>query len=91
MHPYWMYQCDTARYIKPFIKGRPAVSRRQDLPSVYSLNGAIYLAKREWLLERQAFVGAETVGYIMSKERSVDLDTPEDWRWAEFLIEQKDD
>jgi CMP-N,N'-diacetyllegionaminic acid synthase len=85
-HPYWMYQLDDAQRLESFIKGRPAVTRRQDLTPVYALNGALYLARTDWLLERQDFIGPETLGYIMPPERSVDLDTPQDWRWVEFLI-----
>jgi len=87
-HPYWMYQFNAAQRLEPFIKGRPDVTRRQDLLSAYELNGALYLAKTDWLLQRQDFIGPETLGYVMPPERSVDLDTPQDWRWVEFLIEQ---
>jgi len=87
-HPYWMYQSDAAHRLEPFIKGRPDVLRRQDLPAAYALNGALYLARTDWLLEQENFIGPETLGYIMPSERSVDLDTPQDWRWVEFLIEQ---
>lgn len=86
-HPYWIYQRNAAQRLEPFIKGRPDVTRRQDLPLAYELNGALYLAKTDWLLERQDFIGPETLGYIMPPERSVDLDTQQDWRWVEFLIE----
>lgn len=88
-HPYWMYQLNAAQRLAPFIKGRPDVTRRQDLAPAYALNGAMYLAKIEWLLKQASFVGPETLGYVMPLERSVDLDTPQDWRWVEFLIEQK--
>lgn len=87
-HPYWTYQCDTFQRLDPLIKDGPHAAQRQDLPPAYSLNGALYLARSDWLLERRNFVGPETLGYIMPLERSVDLDTPHDWRWAEFLIEQ---
>lgn len=87
-HPYWMYQCDAAQRLEPFVKGRPDVTRRQDLPTAYALNGALYLARTEWLLKQGSFIGPETLGYVMPPERSVDLDTPQDWCWVEFLIEQ---
>lgn len=86
-HPYWMYQFDAARRLKPFSEGSPYVLRRQDLPQAYALNGALYLAKADWLVKRGNFIGSETLGYVMPPERSVDLDTPQDWRWVEFLIE----
>jgi CMP-N,N'-diacetyllegionaminic acid synthase len=90
-HPYWMYQRDSEHRLEPFIKGRPDVARRQDLPPAYALNGALYLARTDWLLERRDFIGPETLGYVMPPERSVDTDTPQDWRWVEFLIEQAND
>lgn len=87
-HPYWMYQSDAEHRLQPFIEGRPDVTRRQDLPGAYALNGALYLARTEWLLKQVSFIGPDTLGYIMPPERSVDLDTPQDWLWIEFLIEQ---
>lgn len=87
-HPYWMYLCNSAQRLEPFIKGRPNVTQRQNLQPAYALNGALYLAKTDWLLEQQDFIGPETLGYIMPPDRSVDLDTPLDWRWVEFLIEK---
>lgn len=90
-HPYWVYAKDDLGRIQPFIAGRPDVTRRQDLPSAYALNGALYLAKIEWLLQQGGFIGAETFGYVMPPERSVDLDTPQDWRWVEYLLEQEND
>jgi len=87
-HPFWMYQRDDRKRLQPLIPNRPEIARRQDLSSTYALNGALYLARRDWLIDNQGFIGSETLGYVMPEERSVDLDTPQDWRWVEFLIEQ---
>ena len=88
-HPYWMYNCDASNRLKPYLQGRPNVTRRQDLPPAFAVNGALYLTRVDWLLDQQSFIGPETLGYVMPPEQSVDLDTPLDWRWVEFLIEQK--
>lgn len=88
-HPYWMYQRNATQCLEPFIKGRPDVTRRQDLPPAYALNGALYLAKTDWLLKQQNFIGSETLGYIMPPERSADLDTEEDWRWIDYLMNRR--
>ena len=87
-HPFWMYQRDDRKRLQPLIPNRPEIARRQDLPSTYALNGALYLARTGWLIQNQGFIGPETLGYAMPEERSVDLDTPQDWRWVEFYIEQ---
>jgi CMP-N,N'-diacetyllegionaminic acid synthase len=86
-HPYWAYQCDAADRLTPLIADRPDIKRRQELPPSYALNGAMYLGKTDWLLFQNGFIGVETIGYCMPAERSVDLDTPLDWRWVEFLID----
>ena len=88
-HPYWMYHCNDAHRLEPFIKGNPNLLRRQDLPPAYVLNGALYLARTDWLLEQGSFIGQATLGYIMPTERSVDLDEPRDWGWIEFWIEHE--
>ena len=90
-HPFWMYHRDDHNRLQPLIPSLPEMTRRQDLPSVYGLNGAIYLARTDWLIQNQGFIGPDTLGYVMSEKRSVDLDTPQDWRWVEFLIKQAKD
>ena len=78
--PYWMYQFEGQSYLRSVLEAPQGVTRRQDLPDVYSLNGAIYIARVDWLLRQRSFVSADTVGYVMPKERSMDIDTPEDYQ-----------
>lgn len=87
-HPYTMYRLGSERRLEALMN-TPHFSRRQDLPPVYALNGALYFARADWLQRHRAFVTAETVGYVMPAERSVDLDTLLDWRVAELLLEEK--
>jgi len=89
-HPAWMYSLsqDQRQRLEPLLRLDGAHSRQQ-LPLVYIINGALYMASRSFLLREQAFIGEDTVGYVMPAERSVDIDTPMDWQWAEFLMEQQ--
>jgi CMP-N,N'-diacetyllegionaminic acid synthase len=89
-HPQWMYRCDSVQRLVPFSDVTPS-ARRQDLPPVYALNGALYLARADWLQRERSFIGSDTLAYIMPAERSVDIDTPLDWEWAEFLLERNRD
>lgn len=84
-HPAWMYRRSEHGVLQSFIDG-PVAARRQDLPSLYVLNGAMYLAQREWLLSGGALLGPETLGYVMPAERSIDIDTISDWRLAEMAL-----
>ena len=84
-HPYWTYRRHSSHRLSPFTPS-PLILRRQDLPPAFALNGALYLAKCEWIQENRCLVAPESVGYVMPLERSVDIDSELDWKWAEFLL-----
>jgi len=86
-HPYWTYRLNPDLTMIQF-SDATAVQRRQDLPSAYSLNGAMYFANANWLRNSGRLVTAETLAYVMSKENSIDLDTPLDWKIAELLLKE---
>ncbi len=83
--PYWMYELNDSDCMRPLLTHQ-SVERRQDLPPVYSLNGAIYLAKIEWFLEHKTFITHETIAYKMPRNRSVDLDTEQDFQLLKFIL-----
>ena len=85
-HPYWMKSMDAFNRLKPIIENAPKVTRRQDLPQVFKLNGAIYLAKSKWLKQKGDLLSSETIAYLMPTDRSVDIDSKQDWLFAEFLM-----
>lgn len=77
--PYWMYRLGEGQGLVPVIEPPPGVTRRQDLPPVYALNGAVYVADAAWLRQTRAFVTRETVAHVMPAERSIDIDTIADF------------
>lgn len=86
--PYWMYSLDNNGKMRPIISIEKTINKRQDLPKVYALNGAIYIAEVEWLLNNKTFITNETHAYIMQQERSIDIDTEVDFKLVEFLMQQ---
>lgn len=87
--PYWMYQVDDSDdRIIPVMKMEKRIGRRQELPKVYLVNGAVYVAHVEWLLNRKDFITDETHCLIMPAERSVDIDTDIDLKFADFLLQK---
>jgi len=84
-HPYWMYSREADGFLKPVVAMKE-YTRRQDLPPVYAANGALYFARTEWLKQNRTFITPETLGYVMPRERSVDIDTTIDWKLAEMLL-----
>lgn len=76
--PYRMFQLDDKAHLKPMIKA-PFVARRQDLPKVFLLNGAVYVAKVDSFVKNRSFLIPETIGFETPAERSIDLDTEQDF------------
>ena len=87
--PFWMYTIDNINQLEPTLPELSLVPRRQDLPSVYALNGAIYIAKTKWLLENKNFISSETIGYVMPTSRSYDIDTLEDFKICELFLKEE--
>jgi N-acylneuraminate cytidylyltransferase len=77
--PYWMYRIDGEHRLAPLMESPVLASRRQDLPPVYVLNGAVYVARVGWLRETRSFLGAGCIAYPMPVERSLDIDTRADF------------
>jgi CMP-N,N'-diacetyllegionaminic acid synthase len=83
--PFWMYTVDehhNLRSLFPHIKA----NRRQDLPNAYVLNGAVYVADSTWLIQERRFISPTTKAYRMPSERSMDLDTLEDFNYLEWKL-----
>jgi CMP-N,N'-diacetyllegionaminic acid synthase len=85
-HPYWMVKMDGDRSVQQLFPPEQIPTRRQDAPPVFALNGAIYIAPADYLAEGGDFITAGTVGYVMPKDRSFDIDTELDLRLADFLL-----
>ena len=87
--PYWMYTLQDNDLMKPLIQQDSVVTRRQDLPMVYALNGAVYVAQTEWLHLTKSFLTEQTTAFIMPKNRSYDIDTEEDFLLCGWMMTKR--
>lgn len=62
--------------------------RRQDLPTFYIFNGALYINSNDMLINKKKFVDENTIPYVMDKESSIDIDTMLDARLVELIIKE---
>ncbi len=85
-HPYLVKTIRRDGTLENFIPLNTTIDRRQDMPPAYSLNGAIYLNRIDSLVKERTFVPKDAIAYIMPEERSIDIDTPLDFRIAEFIL-----
>jgi N-acylneuraminate cytidylyltransferase len=75
-------------YLEKFVKDLD-ITRRQDVPKIYQYNGAIYIINTaSFKKHRNLSLFEKVVKYEMDELSSIDLDTPLDWAYAEFLIEK---
>jgi N-acylneuraminate cytidylyltransferase len=86
--PYWMYGMDEFGRLSPLLPPPPGASRRQDLPSAFLPNGAVYVARWSELRHADSFMLQGVLGVQMPVERSLDIDTPSDFRLAELLLSE---
>ena len=63
--------------------------RRQLLPPVYRLNGAVDVSWCKNVIEKKQLYVGKMAGYIMPPERSVDLDSELDFALAEVLLNRR--
>lgn len=83
--PFWSFELENGK-LKSLLPLDSIPLRRQDLPVTYSLNGAIYIAKIDWLKKNKSFISSETIGYIMDANESIDIDDREDLETAKLFL-----
>jgi N-acylneuraminate cytidylyltransferase len=86
--PQWMYTLGDEHRLEPVMDRDEAVKRRQEAQTTYVLNGAVYVARSDWLRERESFLADQTVASPMPPERSADVDTALDLAWCEMMIKK---
>lgn len=67
-----------------------AVTNRQVNSKYYIPNGAIYILDYNLLKNNRTYYCDNTVGFEMSSEDSVDIDTLTEFKFAEMLIKERD-
>jgi CMP-N,N'-diacetyllegionaminic acid synthase len=86
--PYWMYRLESG-LLRPFMADDPSTfTRRQQLPVLYRLNGAIYVTSRHVVIDEHRIVGDTVRPLVMSADDSVDIDHEHDLERAEWLAQR---
>ena len=64
-------------------------SNRQNLPDAFLLCGSIFLYKTEWLSSNRKLMSKNSYGFEIPSERAYEIDTTQDWDFAEYLMSKK--
>jgi CMP-N-acetylneuraminic acid synthetase len=85
-HPYYCWtQKEGEDTLSPFFSLSEQALPRQELPPAFVENGAIYVVKRS-VLANGTLYGSRVVPYLMDDRSSLDIDTEEDFHFAESLL-----
>ena len=87
--PAWVNVLDESGGLSRFCSSQVANKRSQDLGEYYRLNGAIYISLIDTIKVNKKFVDTTSRAYIMSDFDSVDIDTLLDFKFAEFLLQDR--
>lgn len=85
--PLWSNELPDDLSLKDFITDDVFNKARQQLPTYYRINGAIYIIKVEHLLTNNKLYDKKTFAYVMDKMNSVDIDDEFDMVLAKTLID----
>ncbi|MBI5701743.1 acylneuraminate cytidylyltransferase family protein [Candidatus Saganbacteria bacterium] len=83
---YWSFSLDQKNRLKPVLNTGKLIPRRQELPKAYTLNGAVYCARVDWLFKKKMFITDETIAFVMPPERSLDIDSELDLKIVDCLL-----
>lgn len=88
VHPVKLKTLDGDRLV-PFLEEERGRMAEHELPPLYVRNCAVY-ATRRYVVESGEIIGADCRGYVMARERSIDINVPLDLEFAEFLLARRD-
>jgi CMP-N,N'-diacetyllegionaminic acid synthase len=87
-HPYLAKNIVDGR-LEDFTPPPEGYLARQKLPKSFVNNGAIFLVRRDILMERQTLYTDRSYAYVMPAERSLDIDTAWDLHLADLILRDR--
>jgi len=88
-HPILMKKIENDRLF-PYCLEEKECTRRQDYdPPAYMRNGAIYMTRRDVLMEGNSIWGEVIRPYVMPEERSYDIDSERDFKLVELVMRER--
>jgi CMP-N-acetylneuraminic acid synthetase len=89
-NPYKMWRIESSGFMRPLLNTHmrePYNMPRQELPDVYWQTGYVDAAWADTITHKNSMTGTHILPLVISPEEWIDIDTPDDWRRAEKLLE----
>jgi CMP-N,N'-diacetyllegionaminic acid synthase len=74
--------------LKPFLEEENGRMAAHELPELYVRNCSVYVSSNE-VIQAGKTIGAKCLGYEMPRERSIDINDPIDFEFAEFMLKRQ--
>jgi CMP-N,N'-diacetyllegionaminic acid synthase len=88
-HPYFAKQITQDGRLENYGYRPEGYLYRQILPPVYVINGAVYLVRRDVIVEKNVLITENTYAYLMPAERSLNIDEPWDMYLADLIFRDR--
>lgn len=86
----WYFYANDKKQVKNLGLGAGSpIANRQKNEQYYIPNGAIYILDYNLLKTKRTYYSNNTIMYHMKEEDSVDIDTLQDFEYAEFLLNKR--
>lgn len=86
IHPLKLKVLDGSRLL-PYLKEENGRMAEHELPKVFVRNCAVYATRRN-IIDKGLVIGDDCRGYVMPRERSIDINEELDLSFAEFLVQR---
>lgn len=88
-HPAWMRVLNSDGFLENYLTSERNDEPRQNLQTVYILNGAIYISQTDTFLATGSLHQSTCSCFLMDETSSVDIDNILDFNYAEYLMKKK--
>src|SRR3989344_5503208 len=89
-HPLFLTKLNNG-FLEPYENKTYKVYRRQEIDAVYFFEGSMYISKVESLKKRRSFYHEKTLGCIMPKWKSFEIDDLTDFIVIEQLLKAREE
>ena len=89
-NPFKMWRIEADGFMRPLLQTEfrePYNMPRQELPAVYWQTGYVDAAWADTILLKNSMTGDAILPFVLNPEEWIDIDSPDDWRRAERLLE----
>ena len=88
--PVWCNTLDETLSMKDFLSKEIRQKNRQELPRYYRVTGAVRIARwMDFKANNYDWYFDDSKALIIDRKRSIDIDTEEDFSYAEFLMQKR--